>query len=634
MASLHEIDDALLHVRSIKNTSRWASIAIGDAALLKAIEKPINQIERIISAVESLATILKTIVETAATLATEGLDVTKTTVRETIAMINAVLEDFTGPSGLGVHVIGIPALPSLEPNLTSALVSFESVPGDDLAGMLAAKVGPLGNVMLGIRGTAGGGGNAGFFHQLNASIDDDQDGFRPQYSDDAHVAGVLFYFGCETFHSLLTLIAKIAVLLSDPYKPGPFSDILNTFSLPNFPALRNFKAEATTCKTGSTEVLNMMGADPVMASLFGLDKTPEAPFLGVKFSWDPILLSYYPTPYPGPDGKPFKYKITKVRIFGDTKPLPLNSPEDMEAKSLRKPEDEEFKSFRSAIVTEGLEVSGHWYFAACLHLQPVLQESPEVLGAPLPDRMTMVTTEFDIPADPPGVGRQGPSPNWYAIRPTALFPAVRDLVLEIEDFLKQLEQFVSSTADDLKAFVEAVSKWITDYIVWVQKLTAALLRILNALKDWPTDVYAGMHPFYGKGGNNCIRNEIGKSLFDSSDTARPSFDTGTEAVYGVLFVVGSETVGKIDRWKDFMKLLFNVEFGENGTFVTVSKTAGDTINAAIDSIDRSLATVNSEITFLDSMNPDTLGVQEQAVSSPKAFDEQMQPSIESAGCRG
>lgn len=633
MVSLNEIDDTLLHVHSISNTSRWASLAIGDAALLKAIEDPINQIQRIISAVDSLATILKTIVETIAKLATEGIDVVKTTVHETISMINAVLEDFTGPAGLGVHVIGIPALPSLEPRLTKALVTFESKPGDDLAEMLSQKVGPLGNVMLGIRGTAGGGGNAGFFQQLNASLDDEEDGFRPQYSSDAYVAGVLFYFGCETFHSLLTLIAKIAVLLSDPYKPGPFSDILNTFSLPNFPALRNFRAEATTCKTGSTEVLNATRADPTLSKLLHLD-TDATPLYGVKFSWDPIPSSYVPTPYPGPGGRPLKYKITKVRLFGDTKPLPLNSPLEMDKKSLRNPENEEFQPFRSEIITAPLEEPGHWYFAACLHVQQVLQENPEVLGDPLPDRMTMVTTTFDIPADPPGVGRQGPSPNWYAVRPTALIPALRDLVLEIKDFLNQLDQFVSSTADDLQKFVEEVSKWITDYIEWAQKLADALLRILDSLKDWPTDVYAGMHPFYGKGGNNLIRNEIGKALFDSSDQGRPAFDTGTEAVYGIMFVVGSETVGKIEKWKNFMKLLFNVEFGENGVFTQTMDTGGATIQAAIDSIDRALATTNDEIAFLNNMQKDTLGVQEQAVTTPPAFDEQMQPAIESAGCRG
>lgn len=633
MVSLNEIDDTLLHVHSISNTSRWASIDIGDSDLLKAIEDPVTQIQRIISALDSFATILKTIIETIAKLTTEGIDVVKTTVHETIEMIRAVLEDFTGPEGLGVHVIGIPALPSLEPRITKALVSFESKPGDDLAGMLSQKVGPLGNVMLGVRGTAGGGGNAGFFHQMNASIDDEEDGFRPQYSDDAYVAGVLFYFGCETFHSLLTLIAKLATLLSDPQKPGPFSDILNTFSLPNFPALRNFKAETTTCNTGSTEVLNDTRADPVLSKLLHLD-TEAQPFHGVKFSWDPIPSSYVPTPYPGPDGKPLTYKITKVRLFGDTKPLPLNSPLKMEEKSLRLPENEEFHPFRSEIITKPLKVPGHWYFAACLHVQQVLQENPEVLGSPLPDRMTMVTTAFDIPADPPGVGRQGPSPNWYAIRPTALIPAVRDLVLEVEDFLKQLDQFVGSTADDLKKFVDDVSNWITDYIEWAQKLADTILRILDALQGWPVDVYAGMHPFYGKGGNNCIRNEIGKALFDSSDQGRPPFDKGTEAVYGIMFVVGSETVGKIERWKAFMKALFNVEFGENGVFTQIMDTGGSTIQAAIDSIDRVLATTNDEINFLDNMQKDDLGIQEQAVTIPPAFDEQMQPATESAGCRG
>jgi hypothetical protein len=163
-------------------------------------------------------------------------------------------------------------------------------------------------------------------------------------------------------------------------------------------------------------------------------------------------------------------------------------------------------------------------------------------------------------------------------------------------------------------------------------MTTALLNLLQALKDWPDDVFAGVHTFAGKGGNTFMLNSIGQALFDTSDAERPPFDTGTEAVYGIIMVAGSETPGKIESLKTFFENLFNTTFSATGEFAVAGKTVESAIQAAIASIDRVTAETEEEIQLYDNMMPKKPEDVVTPATPEPAFDAQMQPSGFAEGC--
>jgi hypothetical protein len=615
----------------IPASTRWASLNL-EAPFIKALEPPLKKIDSLVSTVDTIAGVVKTYLNILSKLSTDLLDPSKMGLKATIAAIRAMLEDISGPQAMGVHVIAFPALPSIDPALTPGLMSFSSNPGDDLNAMLAAPGGKLKNVVLGIRGTAGGGGNAGFLQQLNSSLSDDLDSFRPQYDGDAYMAGMVMYFGSETFNSLVSLMAKLAIIFSDAKKPGPLDESLKSLTLPNFPAIRNLKAELTPQFSGTTEAINQIevsrGPDALAAG-----KTTEKPFLGVKVSWDTIPSRYYVSPYPGHDGKRIKFKVKNVVLYGDKAPLPTNDPVELEKKRIT---STPFAPYTSYVSAAGFKEPGFWYIGAALEVWGVktegATEADDILVDQLPLTMTIAQTSLDIPIDPTGPARQGPSPNWIAIRPLALIPALRDLVLGIEDFLDQLEKFIESKSSELQKYIKAITAWVDDYVTWVQSMTTALLNLLQALKDWPDDVFAGVHTFAGKGGNTFMLNSIGQALFDTSDAERPPFDTGTEAVYGIVMVAGSETPGKIESLKTFFENLFNTTFSATGEFAVAGKTVESAIQAAIASIDRVTAETEEEIQLYDNMMPKKPEDVVTPAAPEPASDAQMQPSGFAEGC--
>jgi hypothetical protein len=616
--------------------TRWQTLALSDAPWLKLIEKPVKGIDAIVTFVDTIAGIATAYANLLAKLATDLTDPEKLGITAAISTIRAMLKDLAGPAGAGVHVIAFDAMPSLDPELTPAINVF-----GDIDSLLKKPAGKLANVAMGIRGTAGGGGNAGFMGQLTQSLEDDMDTFRPQYDDDAYMAGVLLYFGSETFQDLLTVIAKLATLFSDGKRPGPLDEALKSIPLPNFPAIQNLRTELTPYKTGETKPILTFKLSDMTANFGG--RTPEPPFLAVKFAWDSILSYYYTSPYPDENGDAVKFKIKDVVLYGDKAPLPVNDPVELaKRKILTMP----FKTFMSFVSVNGFASPGLWYFGASLEVYRVTKmgeaESEDTLAEQV-SLAEVVQTSLFIPEDSSGLSRQGPSPNWSAMRPIAIIPALRDITIEIEAFLDQLEKYLGSKSDQIKKYIEAVTTWVNDYIAWIQELTTTLLKLIKALLDWPKSVFAGAHAFAGKGGNSFMVNSIGKALFDTSDTGRPPFDTGTEAVYGIIAVAGSETPGKIQNLMTFFELLFNVKFGENGEVVQSFKEIGNATLDAIASLDVALSSISNEIAIYD----DSLQLQEQtdALSTNDtttgtttetkklAFDIQMNPSTYAEGCK-
>lgn len=615
------------HVTSDLKTSRWVSIKWGDSDLIRGIQKPVKAVVKIVDTIDIVASLAKTYLNIISKLAVDLLDTEQLALKATIETIRAILEDLTGPNAAAIHAIFFPALPSIDPALTPGLTFFEKNPGSDLNSFLSTPTGKLANVALGIRGTAGGGGNAGFMGQLALSLQDEEDSLRPQYDEDAHVAGVLLYFGSKTFNSLLTLIAKLSILFSDTHRPGPIDEALKSLTLPDFPALKNLRADLTIEKTGTTEFAQKIA----LSDSFSEDAEKESPPIAVRFSWDTIPSRYFVSPYPDEKGNKVKYKVTDVIVFGDKAPLPLNDPEVMLTKELYR---FDFQPFTSEVGVGRFEEPGLWYFAVALAMHQVTAEGPETLSSvSLPLSMTTATTTLYIPDEPYGVPRQGPSPNWHiaGYSPLAMIPGIRDTVLSFESFLDQLEQYNSSKSSEIEQYIEAINAWTQNYISWVQEVAHTVERIITALNNWPIDVFAGCHPFAGKGGNSYMVNEIGKALFDQTDPGRPPFDTGTEAVYGMVLMAGSESAGKIQKFCKLMSMLFNVTFSESGEFTQSGQAAASAIQAAISSIDKVSAQVDAEIAFYDNMQP---GAEASATVALPAFDTQLQPSTEAEGCAG
>lgn len=441
------------------------------------------------------------------------------------------------------------------------------------------------------------GGNFGFYAQVDASLKDVNDPFRPQYSQEAYVAGAVLLAGADTFVEILPLIRKLYQLLSNPGGKSNSSENLSPMYLP---CPKNLEYEVVLAQEVS--------AAETIAKRASTDHR-----MAVRLLWDPND----PTYTVGDGENQFTAVIDRVKVYRHTEPLSRSMPDNELEKYLYA--DEEFDLFAHRFYDEDVTPGETYYYAVGYTISP--EDPPEgYTGTGQDVPYELMTARVHVPEEPPWT-RKGVPPDWTSL--PSLFhmiPGVKSTVNEITLFLDALEKRLDSKNDKITAYIRSIEREIQRYSDWANRVIDTINQIIDALTL--PDVYIGSHTFYGKGGNTFFLNDLNRALNSSEDPNWPPFDKGYEITCGLVFMIGSETAGSIEKIWNLLQMFF----GEEGK---LADSAGDLYKSAMDSINAVIGETERQICFEDSLL-ETLCADEESTGG--GFDSQLNPSYESTEC--
>ena len=587
--------------------NRWQSVNPKDSNLTEALKLVQRKTDPTFTALITILDLTKTLVEYTSALLTELPDLATVALKAGIAVVRALLSDFTGEGGF--YFLAVPMSPidrAIEDKIT-----FEEEPG---ANTFTPTEGIIPIAVK--KNLIGSGGNYGFLSTVAKSLNDQEDPMRPKFSNDAHVAAVVIVIGADVMINVAVLINKLASLFSGPEKTGLSEAIKGGNTLPH---PKNLRAEIVPGKDVSAQgeyLKNYVSPDGVKSSY------------AVKLSWD-IESEYHILPWPNANGTAYqRWKIAQVRVYRSDKPISTSY--DKAALEKIRIADYDFDSWLTDFYDDGVEFGTTWNYAVGFKMvQELVDDNGDPYDVDAYDSVQpfeIRTTQITLPEDPNMFARKGVPPDWFVVpSPLAMIPAITRVVDRITTLLDALEDSIESKSDATKKYIKAIEDEINGYIDWTTDLVNTIDQLINAL-NWE-GVYAGATVFSGKGGNNFFLNQLGTALMDTADTSRPPFLKGDEATCGFIMYAGAETVGKIQKFMSLTELLLGVSFGN---VVEIGQSAADTYNAALAAIDAAIGETDTRLGMTD----DLLQKIELPAAEPilPAFNSSMQPSKEAEGC--
>lgn len=595
--------------------TQWKYLRASD---IKGVQVPkvlAETLQKLIGVVESIANVIKAIINTLSKIALGVLDPLLLALQTIIDTARKLIEDLIGVGSDGLYQIVIPVNPLDAYTPTS--VDYELFPGNDKKAKLNAYVSEQN---LGKKGNAG---NYGFMAKLQESLYDEADLFRPQFDGDAYVAGMVFVFGAQSIAKLLQLLNKLVALMGDVPSPSPLSEAIQQAFGPQlgFPRLENLKANLVPMvyiKTSPySENISIAPAQEDASS-----------FYGIKIEWDPLSSRYFTSDFPAENITGLlKWKVTGLAIydFDPTKRETENRPSLLPESQVF---DDDFSFLTNSYLLKGLKPGNHTIGVRlrCHEVVGETADGEEVLSS-IWTMTDMQKVSITIP-DGQDFNRRGVPPNWSCLpSPLALFPSVVVKLNEVIVFLDSIEKILEGASAKLKRFVNELKDTIDRYVDWAKDIAVTIIELLEALK-WP-DVYAGYTTFYGQGGNALMMNQIGTALF-SGDSNAPPFNEGTEPVFGMVLLAGSNSAGTISKAMETMKYILGADFNES-TFDTADvENAWNTAAASIDAVTED---TDKQISFTDAMiSQITFSTTPESEEIKRAFGINMQPSTEAVGC--
>ena len=556
--------------------NRWQEINPGKGAAAEALKAVQTGTDPVFTALRTILRLTKTLVEFTAALLLELPDTLTVALKTAIATVRALLNDLTGDAGF--FFLAVPITPIDREILDK--ISFETDPGANTFNR-TDNVLPIANKA----NLIGSGGNYGFLQTVAKSLDDRDDPMRPTFTHDAHVAGVVIVIGADTMINVAILLNKLSNLFSGPEKTGLSEAIKGESGLP-YP--KNLHAEIVPGKDVSAraeELKNYVSPDGVKSSY------------AVKLSWD-IADEYHILPWPNANGTAYqKWKIANVRVYRSSKPI--STSHSKSALEDIKIADYAFDSWLTDFYDDGVEFGKTWFYAVGFHMVQEMVNNAgdtyEVDAYSDVQPFEIRTAQIDLPDNPNMFARKGVPPDWFVVpSPLAMVPAITRVVDRITKLLDAMEDSLDSKNEAARKYIEAIEAEINSYIEWADDIVTTIDQLIDAL-NWE-GVYAGVTAFSGKGGNEFFMNSLGTALSDVSDTSRPPFDKGTEALCGFIMYAGGETSGALTKFITTTEFLFGVTISNTQEIAT---TAADTYEAALAAIDTARAEVDDRLCMTD-----------------------------------
>jgi hypothetical protein len=546
---------------------------------LKAVHDALTPI---VTTTEIILKLAKAIADILIKVAADVIDLEAAAVKAAIeavrAAVNALVQD------VGFYVLGVTIREITDPGAVFDAYKFLANPDVTPAQALAALQnnqtipGQLNNGVL--NGQApftteaqlplmGGGGNAGFLKTISESLDDEADPNRPMFDDAAYVGGMALVFGANTYYDIIEAVKKLMKLF------GSKSIDIDDHRMP-----------ITKGLTAKLTAPPMEHADKLYA---------------VKLQWDALPVSWPLYMYGA-----VSYDIKEVRVYRSTTPITRKTP----VSSLTEIGHFDYDGVTNYYYDVDFpQDPGALYYAVGLVLTDVVRNRTI---APL----EVKTTKFIVPRDLSTSLGSGVPPDWAACNLQTMIPQLKRIVDSLNETLDNWEAGVDGAKKHLQEYLDFLTGEIDRYAKWAQDVMDTITMILDALAA--PNAYVGYLFFEGRGGNSFLIETLGEALEDKTDNARPPFDTGTEAVGGLVFYAGSNAPGQVQKAIASLQLLFSAE-----------AAAGNALASAAASIDNAIADTQAEITFNDAM---LVGAAEEAAAVTTGFNDAMEPSVEDALC--
>lgn len=385
-----------------------------------------------------------------------------------------------------------------------------------------------------------GGGNAGFYRTVAASLADSRDHCRPQFmSPNDYVAGGVIVFGSDfdPFRFLEGLLA---------FK-GLFGELFAmSGGIPDLPKPKNLKAES------------IFG--------FGLENQPAHGEKG-KFQallmWDIPDLPVHTIPDLG-------------GIIVVPKRLAVIAVKNNVAKSYA---SNVYQLFGTKELTKGMEVNGAY----------VLDEKVYIPGETMYVTTTLDTARDDIwtfylayslqgynqtdnfaksqgnylgywylsnsaRLTPMQIATSGTPPDWVRTPSIAdLLPPLAAAMRSLVAFLETLASYIPSALEYLAKFIDFMRSELRRYERMIDNILSQISALLEMLK---IGTLGGFYTksFYGKGGNQFFLNDLAQSLSEDYPNA-PPFHNGDEFVTGLIVLAGG-TQPTVQAAQPLLSLLF------------------------------------------------------------------------------
>ncbi len=366
----------------------WEKPQIDKAATVSALKEATALVGPVVSISITVIEAVKAFVEGLLTFLVAVVDPSSAALQVAIDAARAILDDLT--KGAGCHFI---ALPIRDVNLQDT----ESVYIETFH-----EGAPSGGITL-VKPTHGSGGNAGFIEELSNSLSDQGDILRPQFDEEAFVAGLVFLYGSSNYIQVEQLVRKLIQLFTGA------SDALGD---PRLPIPRGLNARFVPKSINrQTEVDNRAKQEG----------TPVHPY-AVKLAWQPAEedISLF-------EGK-VRFQIRDVVVMRAEKPL-LKMTENERTEHVLK----EF-SFNNGLINsfydDTIELNKKYYYAVG-YLLNVLDEDGEVedeLDTPYDITQVLV----NVPSQIASLPSRGIPPDWVmAASPLSYVPPIIDLVDKI-----------------------------------------------------------------------------------------------------------------------------------------------------------------------------------------------------------
>jgi hypothetical protein len=564
----------------------WQSWNLKDSVAIQTVTAIEGAISPVITTMESILNIVKTIVEFVKALIVDIPDLETVALKAAIETIRALLKDLTGDAGC--YFLPIPV--RLKNVVADETLIFDPTPG-------GAEQADATNLFLPPVG-GGAAGNYGFMKDVMDSLGDTNDIMRPQFDQDAHVAGFVVLAGADSYLDILPLIEKLKRWLSGKKKSGAGEGMAN----PDYPECRGLKAEIVPSVIGQLQKIQNRKEG-------GGSTHPYA----VKLSWDlPERITVLR------QGS-WRYTLTvdKVVVFrSETKFSKYTNPDTL--RSEYKLKEFDFDGLLSVFYDDSIELGKTYYYGVGYNMNAKAEFDGELSRETSYLATADVVTSIDIPVEINMLPRSGIPPDWMLFpNPLALIPDLVEVVNNINAFLDSLEKRIDTKSKKFEEYINALSAEIERYSSLATGIIGTIKDIIDLL-TFP-DVYIGAFPFAGKGGNAFFTNELSRSLQDTSDPSRPPFDRGDEVVTGFIMYAGSATVGKLQAFQTFIEMLVGQTVGgieQNYAEAMVS------IGYAVDEIER-------QICLLKNLEKGVCPDEEAALPG---MGPDLEPSEEADGC--
>lgn len=529
-------------------TAQWSKISLSSSAAMKGVNDLQNTVIPVIDVVTSMLELAKTTLEIAAKFIVGLDDIPTTILKAAIALVRDSLESF-GKAGCYVLPVSSRALRDIN--------AADAIPQLFMPDPSMPESAPA---VAFLPETGRDGGNYGFYRDVIASLYDVDDVLRPQFSDDSFVAGAVLVAGTDLYSTLIPFLLQLAKLMGID-KPGS----VGTELVPSdFPRPTGLSVEFVPASVSPSALLKNRVTGK------GAAIQPYA----AKLRWgeDESVIVLENTP-----GGPTTYIVREVIISRSTSPLTASmTDEEILDKKIAV---FEHNGWLNEFYDETIELNTQYWYAVSYH---IITEQTDTFG-------TKVVTEYladfptflpvFVPAEINTVPRSGVPPDWILLpSPLGLIPPLTKLVDQISVFLDKLEKRLDNSSKEFEKYVEAVQKDAESYIDFVNEIVTTIRRLVELMAV--PQIYFGSHTFNGKGGNSFIASELGKAFSPSNDADRPPFDQGTEALAGLVILVGAEAPGALKPFIDLMEFLFGSSEGASAAMKTAMDSLGAVWNEA------------------------------------------------------